>query len=101
MNLTLGVAAHVDAGKTTLCEQLLRRAGVIRACGRVDHGDAFMDDAETLSALDAHAEDTAFQQRFRQTLVDGIPDGETRAILFTLQVLEDQRLQAAAGDDAL
>ena len=38
MNLTLGVAAHVDAGKTTLCEQLLRRAGVIRACGRVDHG---------------------------------------------------------------
>ena len=44
MNLTLGVAAHVDAGKTTLCEQLLRRAGVIRACGRVDHGDAFMDD---------------------------------------------------------
>ena len=31
MNLTLGVAAHVDAGKTTLCEQLLRRAGVIRA----------------------------------------------------------------------
>ena len=30
MNLTLGVAAHVDAGKTTLCEQLLRRAGVIR-----------------------------------------------------------------------
>lgn len=39
-----GVAAHVDAGKTTLCEQLLRRAGVIRACGRVDHGDAFMDD---------------------------------------------------------
>ena len=44
MNLTLGVAAHVDAGKTTLCEQLLRHAGVIRACGRVDHGDAFMDD---------------------------------------------------------
>ena len=31
MNLTLGVAAHVDAGKTTLCEQLLRHAGVIRA----------------------------------------------------------------------
>lgn len=44
MNLTLGVTAHVDAGKTTLCEQMLCRAGVIRACGRVDHGDAFMDD---------------------------------------------------------
>lgn len=43
MYLTLGVAAHVDAGKTTLCEQMLRHAGVIRRCGRVDHGDAFMD----------------------------------------------------------
>ena len=43
MNVTLGVAAHVDAGKTTLCEQMLRHAGVLRKCGRVDHGDAFMD----------------------------------------------------------
>ena len=43
MDLTLGVAAHVDAGKTTLCEQMLRHAGVLRKCGRVDHGDAFMD----------------------------------------------------------
>ena len=43
MYLTLGVAAHVDAGKTTLCEQLLLRAGVVRRGGRVDHGDTFMD----------------------------------------------------------
>ena len=43
MRLTLGVAAHVDAGKTTLCEQLLLRGGVLRKGGRVDHGDAFMD----------------------------------------------------------
>ena len=43
MQLTLGVAAHVDAGKTTLCEQMLRHCGVLRKCGRVDHGDAFMD----------------------------------------------------------
>ena len=28
MKLTLGVAAHVDAGKTTLCEQMLRHTGV-------------------------------------------------------------------------
>ena len=44
MNLTLGVTAHVDAGKTTLCEQMLCRSGVRRACGRVDHGDAILDD---------------------------------------------------------
>ena len=43
MYVTLGVTAHVDAGKTTLCEQLLHRAGVIRRSGRVDHGDTFMD----------------------------------------------------------
>ena len=43
MHITLGVAAHVDAGKTTLCEQMLRHSGVLRKCGRVDHGDAFMD----------------------------------------------------------
>jgi len=43
MNITLGVAAHVDAGKTTLCEQMLLLGGAIRKSGRVDHGDAFMD----------------------------------------------------------
>ena len=43
MYLTLGVTAHVDSGKTTLCEQMLCHAGVIRRCGRVDHGDSFMD----------------------------------------------------------
>lgn len=35
----------------------------------------------------------AFQRRFRQNRVDGIVDGETRAILLTLQVLEEARLQ--------
>jgi len=43
MQLTLGVTAHVDAGKTTLCEQLLLHSGVLRKGGRVDHGDSFMD----------------------------------------------------------
>lgn len=35
--------AHVDAGKTTLAEALLYRAGAIRKLGRVDHGDSFLD----------------------------------------------------------
>ena len=35
--------AHVDAGKTTLSEALLYRAGARRTLGRVDHGDAFLD----------------------------------------------------------
>ena len=41
--LCLGLVAHVDAGKTTLSEQLLVHSGVLRKGGRVDHGDAFMD----------------------------------------------------------
>ena len=39
----IGVLAHVDAGKTTLSEALLYRAGAIRRLGRVDHQDAFLD----------------------------------------------------------
>ena len=41
--LTIGILAHVDAGKTTLSEALLYTAGAIRKQGRVDHGDAFLD----------------------------------------------------------
>ena len=41
--LTIGILAHVDAGKTTLTEALLYRTGQIRRAGRVDHGDTFLD----------------------------------------------------------
>ncbi len=41
--LVAGVLAHVDAGKTTLSEAMLYRAGAIRTLGRVDHGNAFLD----------------------------------------------------------
>ena len=41
--ITTGIIAHVDAGKTTLSEALLYRAGNIRNLGRVDNGDAFLD----------------------------------------------------------
>ena len=45
--LTLGILAHVDAGKTTLSEALLYAGGALRRLGRVDHADAFLD-TETL-----------------------------------------------------
>lgn len=41
--MTLGILAHVDAGKTTLSESILYLSGKIRTLGRVDHQDAFLD----------------------------------------------------------
>ncbi len=42
-NICVGLLAHVDAGKTTLAEDLLYLSGQIQKPGRVDHGDAFLD----------------------------------------------------------
>ncbi|MEE3378949.1 MAG: translation factor GTPase family protein, partial [Lachnospiraceae bacterium] len=39
----IGILAHVDAGKTTLSEDLLFRTGAIRKKGSVDSGDTVMD----------------------------------------------------------
>ncbi len=45
-NVTIGILAHVDAGKTTLSEGLLYLSGAIRTAGRVDRGDTFLDTYE-------------------------------------------------------
>ena len=42
-HMSVGLLAHVDAGKTTLAEGILYRSGSIRKLGRVDHGNAFLD----------------------------------------------------------
>lgn len=39
----IGIFAHVDAGKTTLSEQLLMHSGAIRRAGSVDEGTAHTD----------------------------------------------------------
>jgi ribosomal protection tetracycline resistance protein len=41
--LTLGIVAHVDAGKTSLTERLLQLAGVIDEVGSVDRGSTQTD----------------------------------------------------------
>ncbi|WP_330381810.1 GTP-binding protein [Defluviitalea phaphyphila] len=46
MKKTIGILAHVDAGKTTFSEQLLYYTGSIRTLGRVDHKTSHMDTNE-------------------------------------------------------
>ncbi len=42
-HICVGLLAHVDAGKTTLSEQLLYESGMIRTPGRVDKQSAYLD----------------------------------------------------------
>ena len=44
--ITTGILAHVDAGKTTLSEGMLYYAGEIRTLGRVDNQNSFLDTDE-------------------------------------------------------
>lgn len=42
-NINIGILAHVDAGKTTLTEAILYYIGKLRELGRVDQGNAYLD----------------------------------------------------------
>lgn len=46
MNKTIGILAHVDAGKTTFSEQILYQAGSVRNLGRVDERTSCLDTDE-------------------------------------------------------
>lgn len=41
--INIGIIAHVDAGKTTLTEQILYKSGVTKELGSVDKGTAYTD----------------------------------------------------------
>lgn len=45
-HITIGILAHVDAGKTTLSEQILYETGIRKHAGRVDNGDTMLDHNE-------------------------------------------------------
>lgn len=70
-NISVGLFAHVDAGKTTLSEAILYTTGRLRKLGRVDHKDAFLDNF----ALERERGITIFSKQAR------FPLGEKEAIL--------------------
>jgi len=63
MNKTIGILAHVDAGKTTFSEQLLYHTKSIKQLGRVDHQNAFLDhhNIERQRGITVFAEQAIFQ----------------------------------------
>lgn len=100
--LTVGIMAPVDAGKTTLSEAVLYNGGTIRALGRVDHKDAFLDtyDLEKKRGITIFAKQAEFSVGNREfTLLDtpGHMDfsAETER---TLQVLDIAVLLVSAAD---
>ncbi len=71
--LSAGILAHVDAGKTTLSEAILYLTGTIRALGRVDHRDAFLDtdDLERERGITIFSKQAVFRLGEREvTLLD-------------------------------
>lgn len=101
-NLVVGILAHVDAGKTTLSEQILFKTGAIKKAGRVDHKDTFLDthSLERERGITIFSKQAIFSvEKFNITLLDtpGHVDfgGETER---TLQVLDYAVLVINGGD---
>ena len=102
--LTAGILAHVDAGKTTLSEALLYRAGMLRRLGRVDHRDTYLD----TNPMERERGITIFSKQARMTV------GDTELVLLdtpghtdfsaeterTLQVL-DYAVLVVSGTDGV
>ena len=63
----IAVMAHVDTGKTTLTEQMLRHCGAIRMVGSVDEGTAHTDrlEVERRRGISVHA--ACVPMRWRDT----------------------------------
>ena len=100
--ITMGILAHVDAGKTTLSEAVLYLAGAIRKIGRVDHKNAFMDtdEIERERGITVFSKEARFETGGKEfTLLDtpGHTDfsSETER---TLQVLDYAVLVVSGAD---
>lgn len=73
MKKTIGILAYVDAGKTTLSEQLLYYTKSIKERGRVDHQDSHLDihSVEQQRGITVYADEAVFTYNDNEyTLID-------------------------------
>ena len=71
MNIrNIGIFAHVDAGKTTLSEQLLMHAGAIRRVGSVDEGTAHTDNLPVEQRRGISVKATCVSLNWRDTAIN-------------------------------
>ena len=66
----IGVFAHVDAGKTTLSEQLLMHSGAIRRAGSVDAGTAHTDSLPVEQRRGISVKATCVSMEWRDTTIN-------------------------------
>ena len=100
--ISVGLLAHVDSGKTTLSEGILYLTGQIRKPGRVDHGDAFLDNyaLERQRGITIFSKQAVFQLGdSRVTLLDTPGHVDFSAEMErTLQVLDYAVLVVSGAD---
>ena len=102
--LTIGILAHVDAGKTTLSEALLYVSGKIRNMGRVDNKDAYLDNYELERArgITIFSKQAVFQTKDTEIILLDTPGHVdfSAEMERTLQVL-DYAILVVSGADGI
>ncbi len=68
----IGIAAHIDAGKTTLTERILFRSGAIHTCGDVHDGNTATDFSDIEKAKGITISSAAAPCTWTQRPVDGL-----------------------------
>ena len=102
--LTIGILAHVDAGKTTLSESILYESGVIASLGRVDRKDTYLDtyELEKARGITIFSKQAVFElEDIKITLLDTPGHVDFSAEMErTLQVL-DYAILVISGADGI
>jgi len=66
----IGIIAHVDAGKTTITEQMLYLTGELRKPGSVDNGTSVMDNLSVEKERGISVKAAAIQFEYENTLIN-------------------------------